>query len=293
MLGLATKNMFSNNQRFFQFSLSSDSSLYIWEDSDLWMFPTFQTPSPSPYSDEANLSQVSEQLPLEDSSKGALSQSELFQMIHSWRYLGGKFQRMRRKFGDVWKNVYLTELRMTPLEEHKKGLLEFVKEGEMLRVSDDIDELGEVFVEVCRKTASEVTLGVAGFAHVDAELPLSRSTTYYLNYDDDEDGDCASVSTENSVLPGYPLEQNVDELCEKIGELKVQDVCIKTWFAVPRNVVFIRLVVTSLKRKMVHFKKLNGRHVVIQSCANEKEKMLAVISKVMKDEVSVKMRKKH
>ena len=62
----------------------------------------------------------------------------------------------------------------------------------------------------------QVTLGVTGFVRDDVNISLTKDTTFYLNIYDLDDDDLASLASENYVLPGYPLEQNLDELCEKV-----------------------------------------------------------------------------
>ncbi|CAI2348063.1 unnamed protein product [Caenorhabditis sp. 36 PRJEB53466] len=308
-------------------TVTSDSVLPIWEDTDIWLFPDaplYESPyslepstsstDPSPLPEEPTEKdhrQKVEQppdIPLKSSEEqefqqtGAsdeeslqktqqkqeqVDQKEVFEGIHGWKYVDGQFRRMRRKCGDKWKNVYLSELRMSPVDPAKRALLEQVKEHTVLRLSDDIDEIGEVFVEVCKKNANENTicLGVTGFSRNDIDMPLSTSTTYYLSIDDGDDDELASLASEEEVLPGYRLEQNVDELCERLGTLTVTDVCVKTWFAKPHNIVFLRLAVSSTRSSLKHFKNLLGLHVIINQPFRDRDRVMAVVSKVMKSDM--------
>uniref|UniRef100_A0A8R1ERU7 Uncharacterized protein n=1 Tax=Caenorhabditis japonica TaxID=281687 RepID=A0A8R1ERU7_CAEJA len=71
-----------------------------------------------------------------------------------------------------------------------------------------------------------------------------------------------------------------------LGELSVTDACIKTWLAAPHNIPFIRLVVTSSQlKKLQHFKKLHGHHVLLRYFDTDSVMVMAVISKVMREEL--------
>ncbi|EFO83642.1 hypothetical protein CRE_02972 [Caenorhabditis remanei] len=267
-------------------TVSSDSAFPIWEDTDIWMY-SLSTPANSLYTTEPNTSADSEPTleELKNETTDDMDQAGLLQSINGWKLINMDRSRTRRKEGGKWRNVYKTELVMTCVDPSKQELLEHIKERTSLRLSDDIDTMGDVLVDVLSKSVDEknlrtVTLGVTGFVRDDVNISLTKDTTFYLNIYDLDDDDLASLASENYVLPGYPLEQNLDELCEKVGDLTILDVCVKTWNSEEQNYCYIRLEVTSAK-KLTHFKLLLGHHVTIQSTHNERSSVLAVVSRVM------------
>lgn len=268
-------------------TVSSDSALPIWEDTDIWMY-SLSTPANSLYNTEPNTSADSE--PIEEMKSKTpyeMNQAELFRSLNGWKLVNMDRSRTRRKDGGKWRNVYKTELVLTCVDPNKRELLEHIKERTSLRLSDDIDEMGDVLVDVLNKSVDEeglktVTFGVTGFVRDDVNISLTKETTFYLNIYDLDDDDLASLASEDYVLPGYPLEQNLDELCEKVGELTILDICVKTWKSEAQNDCYIRLEVTSAK-KLTYFKLLVGHHVTIQSTYNERSSVLAVVSRVMRN----------
>ncbi|CAL2036108.1 unnamed protein product [Caenorhabditis brenneri] len=287
---------FEYERKNLKVTVSTESDPPIWEDTDIWMF---STPNSSfsfynqtePNTSIADLDPIQEE---EDESSSTGSDDEkLFRTINGWKLIGKKGYRERRKVGEHWKNVYLTELEVTTLDPMEMVLLKNIKVGTPLRFSVDIEEPGDVFVDVVRTNIEEgsiftIVLGVTGFAQTDVNIPLTKDQTYYLNIDDGDFDEMASVASEPSVLPGYPLHMNIDELCEKLGKLTFTDACIKSWLDPNGNVPFIRLIVTS-DRKMQNFKLLTGHHVIIQSEIS-RSSVSAVVSKVMRDEMILTLR---
>lgn len=277
-------------------TVSSESDFPIWEDTDIWM-QALSTPTSSLYAIDANTSVNSEliedesvvQEQKEQISVNIQDQSDLFRSINGWKLISTRRERHRRMYDGIWKNVYLTQLEMTCIDPIDTEKLLHVQERAPLRLSDDIEEFGDVLVDVIKKKTDTknnvftITLGLTGFARFHAEIQLSKESTYYLNFDDGYEDDLASLASEEDILSGYQTIQNVDELCDKIGELTVTDVCIKTWFDILHNYAYIRLIVTSAKRKLQHFKLLTGHHVIIQSATSDRDTVLAVVSRVMKD----------
>ncbi|CAO4369056.1 unnamed protein product [Caenorhabditis nigoni] len=271
-------------ERNIKVTISSNSGFPIWEDTDIWMSiltPTTSNelntsaddPIPSPQPDEPLPPKLDE-----------MNQKEVFEAINGWRLVDKKRLRMRKKEGERWRNVYLTELVMTCIEAEKKELLEFVEERTQLRFGDVIDEAGNVLVDVISKDLEQktITFRVETFLSRDVDIPLTAERTYYLRICDLEEDDLESLASEDGILPGYQLVENLDELCEKIGELTITDVSAYLWMIENQPNCYIRLFVTSTRR-MSKFKQLCGHHVIIQSTANGRASVLAVVSRVFND----------
>lgn len=271
--------------------VSSDTGFPIWEDTDIWMF-SLSTPTSSVCTTEPNTSADIEPPVLEDSPKpksDEMDQAGLFESINGWKLIDKKRLRMRRKENGRWRNTYLLELELTCVAPEKQDLLKHVQERTALRLSDDIEEPGFVLVDVVKKCVEEgklktITVGVTGFLSRDVDIPMNNETTFYLNIYDCEDDDVGSIASEEGILPGYPLVQNLDELCEKIGELTINDVCARVWSLDNMDNCYIRLLVTSLK-PMSNFKKLTGHHVIITSNTNDRIHVLAVVNRVFSEEM--------
>ncbi|ULT99369.1 hypothetical protein L3Y34_000601 [Caenorhabditis briggsae] len=271
-------------ERNIKVTISSNSGFPIWEDTDIWMSlmnsiyngelnTSADDPIPSPQPDEPRSPKPHE-----------MNQKELFEAINGWRLVDKKRLRMRKKEGERWRNIYLTELVMTCIEPEKEELLEFVEERTQLRFGDVIDEAGNVLVDVISKDLEQktITIRVETFLTRDVNIPLTPERTYYLRICELEDDDLESLASEDGILPGYQLVENLDELCEKIGELTITDVSAIVWFIENQANCYIRLFVTSTRR-MSKFKQLSGHHVIIQSTANGRSSVLAVVSRVFND----------
>lgn len=278
--------------------VSSETGYSIWEDTDIWMF-SLSTPTSSDCTTEPNTSADTEPPPPEeDTLKPAKSleemdQTELFESINGWKLMDKKRLRMRRKEDGRWRNVYLVELTVTCLDPEKQELLMHVEERTALRLSADIEDLGVVLVDVIRKSVNEeegklktITIGVTGFLSREVDIPLTADTTLYLNIYDMQDDDVGSMASEEGILPGFPLVQNLDELCEKVGELTIIDVGARLWYTDNTEFCYIRLLVTSQKN-MSNFKKLTGHHVIVTSLTNDENRthVLGVVNRVFSEEM--------
>lgn len=291
---------FEYQEKNLKVTVSTESELPIWEDTDIWMF---STPNSSFYNNTEPNTSVADLDPIQEeeddnqmsSTAEETDDEKLFRAINGWKLVSKRGYRERRKIGEHWKNVYFTELEMTTVDPMEMFFLKNIKEGTALRFSDDIEEPGDVLVDVVRTNIEEgsiftITLGVTGFLQTDVNISLSKEQTYYLNVDDGEFDDMASVVSEPSVLPGYPLRVNIDELCEKLGKLTFTDACIKSWQDPRGNIPFIRLIITSERKKNLNgFKLLTGHHVIIQS-DTVRSTVSAVVSRVMKEEMILTLR---
>ncbi|CAI5444652.1 unnamed protein product [Caenorhabditis angaria] len=222
----------------------NEETIDIWEDLDVWIYPIelYQNTEKS----ENLKSQITE---IENDIYGQLNDG--------WKYLRGEFKRFRTKDEGEWRNEYSTVLQFKLIDENDNALLKFIQRGDKLRLSLDSDIPGPIFVrvtqvfhnseDVCQIDQNTIYVAIIGFENTSTKMRLSKELPYYLSIDRDSQkseaekkekenmSESGSCSSEDVVLHGYSLIENVDELCEIIGSLKLVESDVNSYADINGN----------------------------------------------------------